>query len=182
MFSHKIDPRTFKRKIDLVLIAALYRGGIINQEDNSSYVPEDLKHFKEVTKNQIVVVGRKTHEAIVKKIGKPLPDRKTIILTNNKNYHFAYENCQVIAENGINKVLEIAKHKKVIVIGGEKIYKEFMPFATKMILSYIDLEVRGEDIFPEIGDDWKKISSEKKHCLKSKVDFQIVTYVRKPSF
>lgn len=180
MFSHKVDPRTFSRKIDLTIIAALYDRGVINQEEKKSYIPEDLKNFKKLTENHIVVAGRKTHESIIKKLGKPLPDRKTIILTNNKSYHFTHKDCQVIAENGLNKVLEIAKHKKVFVIGGGEIFKLFMPFATKMVLSYVDLKVEGEDTFPNVpDDDWEIISSEKKHCIRSQTDFQIVTYIKK---
>ena len=178
MFSNKIDPRTFSRKVNLILVVSVYRGGVINQEYNFSYIPEDLKHLKEITKNQIVVMERKTHEAIIRKIGGPLPERKTVILTDDKNYHFANGNCQVISENPLNKVLEIAKHKKVFVIGEGKTYKLFMPFSTKIIANYLDLELQGEDIFPEVGDEWEILSQEKNHCPRSKVNFQQVTYIR----
>jgi dihydrofolate reductase len=50
------------------------------------YFPEDLKRFKEITLGKTVVMGRKTFESIVKRLGKPLPGRKNVVISRQENY------------------------------------------------------------------------------------------------
>ena len=167
-----------KKRIHLPMIVAVGRKGVIGNEGKIPWkVPADLAHFKNETTGYDYVVGRKTHESIVEATGKTLPGRKPIIITKNKTYH--YPGCMVISENHVEQVLKIAQFKKVIVIGGAEIYKMFMPYATELIVSYIDFESAGDAFFPQIGDEWDIVSSEDKWCVKSNRKFKIVRFKRR---
>ncbi|MEK6896379.1 MAG: dihydrofolate reductase, partial [Nanoarchaeota archaeon] len=68
--------------MELILIAAQARNRVIGKQGELPWhISEDLKRFKQLTLNHPVIMGRKTYEAIVKRLGKPLPNRTNIVLT-----------------------------------------------------------------------------------------------------
>ncbi len=71
----------------LNIIAAVSQNGVIGKNGELPwYIPEDLKHFKKLTLGQTVLMGRKTFESILNRLGKPLPDRKNIVITRRDDY------------------------------------------------------------------------------------------------
>ena len=137
------------------LIAAMGRNYVIGKDNSLPWkLPEDMKRFKELTLNKPVVMGRKTFESI----GKPLPDRKNIILTRDKNY--SVQGCIVV--HSAEEALKAAKGtEEVMIIGGEQIFKEFLPIANKMYLTFIDEEFEGDAYFPEYSvNEWKEVKKE----------------------
>lgn len=97
----------------------------------------DLKHFRKVTTNNIIVMGRKTFETL----GKPLKDRINIVLTRDKNYKA--DGCYVINEiEQLNEISKKHKEKEVFIIGGSEIYKLFIE--NNLINKYYITEVEGE--------------------------------------
>jgi dihydrofolate reductase len=140
------------------LIAAVARNRVIGKRGSLPwYLPADLKHFQEVTKGKSIIMGRKTYESI----GKPLPDRRNIVLTRDRFYKQG--GCIVV--HSLADALEAAgRSDEVMVIGGEEIYHEFLPFADRMYLTLIDAGFLGDAFFPEFDkSEWEE---------KSRQDFQ----------
>lgn len=137
------------------LIAAMGRNRIIGKNNSLPWkLPADMKRFKELTMGKPVVMGRKTFESI----GKPLPNRTNIIITRDKNYNA--QGCIVV--HSLNEALEAAKGDEIMVAGGEQIFREFLPKAKRMYLTFIDEDFDGDAYFPEYNEnEWKEIRKEK---------------------
>ena len=135
------------------------------------YLPEDLKRFKRVTTGHHVIMGRKTFESL----GKPLPNRTTIIITRNKNYKA--NNCIIV--NSLDEALENAKQdKNPYILGGAEIYSLAMPIANKLDLTIVHHEFEADAFFPEIDTSiWKEKSRENfKADEMNKYDYSFVSY------
>jgi dihydrofolate reductase len=115
-------------------------------------IPADKKHFRETTKGKTVVMGRRTFESLG---SRPLPNRQNIILTRDAN--FRAEGCEVL--HSTEEILKRAKHEEVFIIGGGEIYKQFLPHADKLYITFIDGEFAGDVKFPlEDFRDWRQVS------------------------
>lgn len=108
------------------------------------HISEDLKWFKQVTSNKTVLMGRKTFESL----GKPLPNRNNIVLTRDSS--FSCEGVEVI--NSIRD-LSMQIEEEIFVIGGSEVYKQFIPFACRLYITYIDYEFEGDTFFPDFKND-----------------------------
>ncbi len=120
------------------------------------HLPADFKYFKEKTINKTIVLGLNTFRSIGEK---PLPNRKHIILNNDANYKVP-EGC--FLAKSIDDVLEIVKDDdEVMICGGAQVYKQFLPLADKLYLTYIHQNFEGDTFFPEFNiNDWKEVSRE----------------------
>ncbi|GAB4221762.1 MAG: dihydrofolate reductase [Francisella sp.] len=125
------------------LIVAYDKNYGIGKNNNLAWrLPEDLKIFKKITKNNYIVMGRKTFESI----GQPLPNRKNIILTKNKDYK--QDKCIIIHD--AQDILNFAKtkpHYEIFIIGGEQIYKEFIQHADRLYITEVNTEIKNPDAF-----------------------------------
>ncbi len=115
-------------------------------------IPEDFEHFKKITKGKTMVMG----DVTFKGIGKPLPGRKTIILTLDKDFSFSHPD--VIVMHSIEEVLDYAKDNETIICGGATIYKLFLPYVDEMIITQINNEYEGNVYFPIWDEDLFKVS------------------------
>lgn len=130
----------------IVAIWAQDETGLIGKNNKLPWkVPEDLKHFKNITKNKTVVMGRKTFESIG---NQPLPNRKNIILTRDSNYKATNG---ILVFNTIQDVLEYTL-TDLYIIGGKEIYKGFAPYFTHLIKSNIKGEYNGDTYIDNIFD------------------------------
>lgn len=136
------------------------------------HLPNDLKYFKQVTMGHTIVMGRKTFESI----GKPLPGRKNIVITRNKNYH--PDGCRVI--HSITKIKEMNDKEEIFIIGGAEIFKETLPIADRLYITEIHETFEGDTFFPEFNlSDWKLISKEKGiKDEKNRYDYDFCIYER----
>lgn len=134
------------------LIAAMTQNRVIGKDNQMPWhLPADLGHFKRVTLGKPVVMGRKTYESI----GRPLPGRLNIVLTRahpcpepTENLKYAHTPEQAIAlADGAEEVM---------IIGGETVYKLFLPFASRAYLTYIDTTLEGDATFPLLDDSWQE--------------------------
>jgi dihydrofolate reductase len=124
----------------LELIVAHSNNGIIGDNNKLLWnLKDDLKNFKNITENSTIVMGRKTYESI----GRPLPNRKNIVLSRNKELKI--EGCKVI--NSIDYIFKLSKNERIIIIGGEQIYKIFKNKADKLHLTVVDCEIEGDAKF-----------------------------------
>lgn len=115
------------------------------------HLPEDLKRFKQLTTGNAIVMGRKTYESI----GRPLPNRRNIIITRDKDY--SIEGCEVV--NSLEEAFLITG-SDCFVIGGGEIYKQSLSYSEKIYLTLIDKDFEGDTEFPEINSEWKEINKE----------------------
>lgn len=110
-------------------------------------IPEDMRHFKEVTNGHPVIMGRKTFESI----GKPLPGRNNIIITRNVDY--AAPGCIIV--QSIEKAIKEAKKRnqeEIFIIGGGEIYKLAMPLTDRLYLTIVDASADADTYFPSFDD------------------------------
>ncbi len=152
------------------IIAACSKNRVIGKGNKLIWkVPGDLKRFKEMTTGHIVVMGRKTFESI----GKPLPNRGNVILT--RNHDFKVEGCEI--SHSIEEIMKFYG-SNMFVIGGAEIYKEFLPYADIIELTYIYKEFEGDAYFPEFSNEFKEIKREDHECDEFKYSF--LTYFGYP--
>ncbi len=148
----------------IILIAALGKHFEIGEKNKLLWnLPEDMRHFRETTKNETVVMGRKTFESM----GKPLPKRRNIVLSHNSS--FSAEGIEVFANS---EDIEHLKEERIFIMGGAEIYRLFLPKANEMILSRVDAEFPDADsFFPYFEEkEWNQIS-EKKYGKDAKNEF-----------
>lgn len=107
------------------VVAADLNWGIGRKGELLTHIPNDLKHFKSLTENNTVIMGRKTWDSLPKK---PLPNRKNIIISNTLDLHNENVECLNL-EKGKEYIKQfIDTNEKCFVIGGGIIYKEFFSF------------------------------------------------------
>ena len=137
------------------LIAALDRNRVIGKNNSLPWhLPGDLKRFKKLTEGKAVIMGRKTYESI----GRPLPNRLNIVLTQNKDLIAPGITVAHSKEEALEKA---AGYEEVFIIGGEGVFKEFMPLAQKMYLTFIDHSFVGDVYFPDFNpQEWREIKKE----------------------
>ena len=158
--------------MEIILIAAVDKNLAIGKDGKIPWeIKEDLKFFRENTENTSIIMGRATFDSI----GRPLPKRKNIVMTRT-----CKEREGIIEVNSSEDALEQAKSysEKINIIGGEYIYKEFLPLATKLLITEIDIEVIAPDaFFPEWDlNQWKEIS--RKQSSENGLNFSFVEYQR----
>jgi len=138
------------------------------------YIPEDLKRFKQITQGSTVIMGRKTWESL--KI-KPLPNRDNIVLTNTQ----LLKTSNIYIAKSIEEALKFCNpDKENFIIGGEMIYRVFLPIAQKLYITRINADFMADTYFPEIDQSWKLIAKEDGHSEKDlPFTFTYLTYQRK---
>lgn len=158
------------------IVATAMNRVIGKQNDLPWYLPADLKRFKELTTDHTVVMGRKTHDSIIARIGKPLPNRRSIVLTRDSEFQAeGVEVCLSVEE----LIQKLPTDQEVFVIGGEQIYEALMPYTDRIYVTEVNVEVDGDAFFPEITAEWREISREA-HVKdeKNEHDYSYVTYER----
>jgi dihydrofolate reductase len=159
----------------ITIMAAIAENNALGKDNQLIwYLPADLKRFKKTTLNHVVIMGRKTFESL----GKPLPNRTNIIITRDKKYKA--EGCVVV--NSLTKALKVAKNidENPFILGGAEIYKQAMPFADKLDLTFVHHKFEADVFFPKIDKKiWKETSQEVfKADDKNKYDYSFLTFER----
>jgi len=134
-----------------IIISAISLNNVIGRNNKIPWKNEDeLKHFKETTMNQAVLMGRKTYDSI----GKPLPNRINLVVSrkikvddkSNKLFYF----------KSVNDALEYAESleiDKTFIIGGSEIYSQMINKVDELLISRIPFETVGDKYFPEISEE-----------------------------
>lgn len=132
------------------IIVAMSKNRVIGNDNKLIWkLSSDLKRFKELTTDNPVVMGRKTYESI----GKPLPNRRNIIITRQPDYQV--DECEIVSS--LEEALLITGND-CFIIGGGEIYKQSLPLANKIYLTLVNEEFEGDTQFPEIDSSWVKLS------------------------
>lgn len=127
------------------MIAAVGKNLELGKSNNLIWhFKEDMKFFKDTTMGHTVVMGRKTFESLPK----ALPGRKNIVISSNAEYQA--QGATVVTS--VEEALQIADNEELFVIGGGKIYAEFLPYADKLYLTEINAECEDADTyFPQFN-------------------------------
>lgn len=157
------------------LIAAIGKNNEIGINGQLPWsIPEDLKHFKNLTIGKTIIMGRKTFESI----GRPLPGRRNIVITRNQ----AYQKDGIEVFNSLTDALKLnSTSGDVFVIGGGEIYNQALSLADKLYITEVDFsDDRADAFFPKIDSRaWRKTSELKfKKDDRNQYDFSYVEYNR----
>ncbi|MGN7380980.1 dihydrofolate reductase [Paenibacillus sp. SAFN-117] len=136
----------------VTMIAAMDRNRVIGLNNDIPWkLPRDQAFFKQTTMGHPVIMGRKNYESL----GRPLSGRRNIVLTRKAEY--TAEGCEMAhSPEQALRLAESEAGQEVFIIGGEEIYRMFLPIADRLILTMIDHEFEGDTYFPEVdGEAWK---------------------------
>lgn len=142
-------------KPHISLIVARSRGGVIGSNGALPWhFPEDLKFFKQTTMGHPVIMGRHTWESI----GRPLPGRKNIVLTRDKNY----EAPGATVVSSLEDAIKLFKpDETVFIIGGAKLYAQALPLVDTAWVTEIDADFEGDTFFPDLNpQEWIAVWTE----------------------
>ncbi|GAB3011467.1 type 3 dihydrofolate reductase [Niabella terrae] len=142
--------------MNISLVAAASENNVIGKNNQLVWnLPDDMKHFKNVTWGMPVVMGRKTFESFKR----PLPGRKNIVLSNNKDLKID----GAIVSHSMKDVEFLVREmdvRELMVIGGGEIYKMYYPRANKIYLTRVHAVLEGDTYFPAIEEkDWQLVST-----------------------
>ncbi|MFK7748318.1 MAG: dihydrofolate reductase, partial [Kordia sp.] len=169
------EPEIIDRSCLAIIVAASENNVIGKDNQLIWHLSNDLKRFKKLTSGHHIIMGRKTFESFPK----PLPNRTHIVITRQKNYKAPRG---VIVVHTMKEAVSVATvaDAEPFVIGGGEIYKQAMPFATKIELTRVHHEFEGDTFFPEIEmRDWKEIANKfHKKDDKHDYEFSFITYER----
>jgi dihydrofolate reductase len=159
----------------LVLLAAVAENGVIGADGAMPWhYPADLQHFKETTTGHPVVMGRRTYESIADRIGGPLPERTTVLLSRSdpdvspdvlvaESVEQALDAVEEATESVESDENVEEREHTAYVVGGATVYEQFLPLADAMILTEIHEAYEGDTHFPEWDDEeWTEVSRDER--------------------
>ncbi len=159
---------------EIVLVAAIAEDNAIGLNNDLLWkLPEDLAHFKQLTVGKTIVMGRKTFESV----GRPLKNRRNIVVTSNKDWSFA----GVDVFHSLKDALASIKEEEVMIVGGAEIYKQSMPLANRMEITLVHSVFPNADThFPTIEwDNWEILKQKKSADTISGLEYTFLKLFRK---
>lgn len=156
------------------IIVAIAENNVIGANNQLIWhISDDLKRFKALTTGHCVVMGRKTFESI----GKPLPKRTNIVISRNKD--LVIDGCTVVSslENAISAC---GKDDEMFIIGGGELYRQALPLAQKLYITWVHKKFNGDTFFPEIDfSQWREVLREKgKPTETDGLEYTFINYER----
>ena len=157
----------------LSLIVAHAKNNVIGINNTLPWhLPEDLKRFRALTMGHHIIMGRKTYESL----GRLLPGRSTIIVTRNKNYQVE----GALVTHSLQAALELAAGDvEPFVIGGAELYKDGLKFATKLYITQVQAEVKGDAFFETIDLNVWQLMANTHHLSANGLQYSDLIYIRK---
>jgi dihydrofolate reductase len=166
--------------MNIVALAAVADNGVIGRGNALPWrLKSDMQHFRSVTMDKPVVMGRKTFLSI----GKPLKGRTTIVVSRDR----AFTAPGVLVAPSVEAALAAARGDAlrrnadtIIVAGGADIYAQTMPMTTRLAITEVHARIEGDVRFPAIDPTLWRVTarSEQKQAAEDEVAFAFVTYER----
>ena len=129
------------------------------------HLPEDFKWFKKMTTGQVIVMGRKTFESI----GKPLPNRTTIVLTRSPE---AIAGVRTISDlSQLSQVDPALAGREIFICGGAQLYQQALPLCSDLYLTLVRRVVEGDTLFPPFEDQFELVEE-----VLDRPEFKILHY------
>ena len=158
----------------LSLIVAMTKNRVIGYENKMPWhLPAELAYFKRITTGHPIIMGRKTFESI----GRPLPNRRNIVVSRNANFKAP----GVELSNSLENALALCAEDNPFVIGGASLYAEALTLAQRLYITEIDADLVGDTFFPPTTDSlWKEESRDaRSKDEKNMYDLQFVVLQRR---
>lgn len=133
------------------------------------HFPSDMKHFKELTGGQTVIMGRKTYESIPEKF-RPLPNRKNFVLSRSETES---NHESLFYFKTINNALNAVDTEKAFIIGGASIYEQTLDYVDGIYLTLIHQDYEGDAYYPELPENFKE---EKRDKLQKDPLLEVIFY------
>jgi len=162
----------------IAMVVAMARGNVIGaRNDLPWYLPADLRRFKKITSGHTVVMGRTTFESILTRLGKPLPNRRNVVLTRDHS----------LMMDGVGVIHDVASIPRldddVYIIGGAQVFAATMAMAMadRLYVTEVHADIMGDTYFPMIRpEEWYETAREKHFAdEKNLYDYDFVTYDRR---
>ncbi len=148
------------------IITARSKNGIIGRNSELPWrLKADRIHLRNLTKDKTVILGRKTYDSMIEyydRSGKTMPAKTYVVITRNHTYTPSRQSAVVVYS--IDEALAKAKQlgKEAFFIGGAHIYELALPFADRLYITEIDVELEGDTFFPHFDiNEWKEVSQKK---------------------
>ena len=126
------------------------------------HLPEDFEWFKQMTTGQVIVMGRKTFESI----GKPLPNRTTIVLSRSQFSHPG-----VLTLSDLRRIDLANETRNVFICGGAQVYAQALPLCSDLHLTLVKRVVDGDAFFPPFEDRFELVEE-----ILDRPEFKILHY------
>jgi len=154
----------------LYLVAAVASNGVIGKDGGMPWrLPEDLKHFKNLTLGHPVIMGRKTWQSL----GKALPGRENIVVTRQPGY----EAPGAAVASSLDAALALcAGESTAFVIGGGELYAAALPLAAGLVITEIQRDYEGDARFPQYDHSRWKETQRERHVAADGTKFDFVLY------
>lgn len=169
-----------ERRIAIVLVAAMGENGVIGRDNALPWrMRSDLRHFRDLTINGPVVMGRRTYESI----GQPLKDRTNIVITRNRNYAGAGLLVAATLTDAMAAARGDALRRaapRIAIIGGAGVFGAMMPEADRLEMTVVHASPDGDTVFPAIDPQlWREVAR-LRHAAGAQddADYSFVTYER----
>ena len=165
-------------EVEIALIAAVAENRVIGRDKEMPWqFTEDLEYFKRTTMGHPVIVGRRTYETVVDALGEPFPGRTSVVLTTQS---LELPPGAVVA-NSVSEATDLADADAqargvdtAYVAGGGRVYDQFLPHATRLVLTEIHETYEGDTRFPAFDEDeWTEVERDERDA------FDFVTYERR---
>tara|TARA_B100001559_G_scaffold49129_1_gene37614 strand:+ start:5687 stop:6178 length:492 start_codon:yes stop_codon:yes gene_type:complete len=160
--------------MSIKLICAVSKNNVIGNKNKLPWnLSEDLKRFRKLTNDNVIVMGRKTYDSI----GKPLPNRENLVLSKNKKLKI--DNVKVFSSP--KEILDFYYTKKIkndlFIIGGTFIYELFIDYCDYLLITYVNKEFEGDAYFPKVDwTEWELVSEEIKYDEKENLNYYFRDY------
>lgn len=157
--------------MSLAIIAAVAENNIIGIKNALPWnIPEDLQRFKALTMGKTVLMGQKTFESLLDRLNRPLPGRKSVVVSNDPNFN-APSGVEVFRD--LQQALDAYRNTELFVIGGGSIYRQTIDQANTLYITHVHKSVEGDVSFPLIDPKiWRKVEEEQRE------GFSFVKYQR----
>ena len=157
----------------LSIIVAMSSNRVIGVNNSLPWhLSEDLKHFKTLTTGHTIIMGRKTYESI----GKPLPNRRNIVISRNLNAFYGGVEVVHSLEDAFSTS---SNDEEVFIIGGSNIYEQSLHLVEHLYITEIKKAFEGDAFFPEIDKSLWTESARETHTSSDGVEFSFVSLQKK---
>lgn len=163
------------KNTQIVHVVAIDRKHCIGKDNGLAWhIPEDLKHFKAITAEGVVIMGRKTFESI----GRPLPNRVNWVITRDTAWTADGIKVAHSLEDALKLASQDSQNGKLFIIGGGEIYRQSIELADVLEITRVDLDIQGDAFYPAIPSNFTLIKSSNHISEKSGTPYRFETYTR----
>lgn len=161
------------------IIAALQKKdrGLGYQGDLLYRLPDDMKRLRELTTNQVIIMGRKTWESIPEKF-RPLPNRENIVITRQTDYQASGAIVIGSLDEALVHATSFFPNKEIFIFGGAELYNQALAMTEKLYLTVIDGNKPADVFFPEYENKFKIMHTEEKTDALTGLSYSFVELIK----